>query len=110
MYRATERWSDGAGVWCVSARKDRCQVVTVSVRVGDTDGGLVRKRGACIDEDIDGVSSRRCGRSRTVGSLVRVGDGCLLVREQRDCLVEAVAWYEASVVGRQGQATQQYYL
>ena len=23
-----------------------------------------------------------------------------LVREQRDCLVEAIAWFEASVVGR----------
>lgn len=35
--------------------------------------------------------------------LVRCVDSSL-VRERRDCLVEAVAWYEASVVG-QGQST-----
>ena len=32
-----------------------------------------------------------------------VGVGCVdssFVRERRDCLVEAVTWYEASVVGQ----------
>ena len=38
--------------------------VTVSVCVGDADGGLVRKRGACLVEDIDGNQVLLVGRDR----------------------------------------------
>ena len=37
--------------------------------------------------------------------IVCVGDDGSLVRERGDCLVEAVAWYESSVVGRWGRTT-----
>ena len=44
----------------------------------------------------------------SVNNTVRVGVGdSLLVGERRDCLVEAIAWYEASVVGR-SDGQQQY--
>ena len=54
----------------------------------------------------DGSVDGQWRRATTVqtGTVFVVVDGSL-VRERRDCLVQAIAWFEASVVGQQGQST-----
>ena len=79
-------------------------LVSLMVSVVVVDG--VYGQSACQEAQL--VFSCRCW-CPSVWLTVSVCVDSSLVRERRDCLVEAVAWYEASVVG-QGDRQQQYYL
>ena len=111
-------WRDGVRQCCCFERKQRAGCLVVSgatERWSESSAADVRSWEA---RRTRGDGSCRCscpsvganlwsmvdGQRRDSSLVVCVGGDGSLVRERRDCLVEAVAWYEASVVGR-GQST-----